>query len=182
MRQAVKLAVVIAVALASVRVACAQSASGTVNATLINKSGIALIFHSSTSGVPLTGNGSSNATLPFGTVSAFGTLATAGVTRPSVTSTNYTIRSYFNTYVSNGGFTAYTMTASLSAVTPGITYYIDTTPLSTTSQTIMNLQTTFDQDVQHNLDLMISTANSGSGGPTTNSVISATINFTVTGF
>src|SRR5262249_59471030 len=67
------------------------TAAGTINATLINKSGISLVFDSDPGGVALGNNGSSAASLNFGVISAFGPLA-AGVTRPAVGANSYTLR------------------------------------------------------------------------------------------
>ena len=92
------------------------TATGTINAKLLNKNGIAILFNSDAAGVALGNNGTSAATLNFGTISGFGPLA-AGVTRPSVTATNYTVRTIFDVQVIQGGLASpsYTLAANLAA-------------------------------------------------------------------
>jgi len=159
----------------------AQTATGTINATLINKSAISLIFDSDPAGVTLGGNGSSAASVNLGTISAFGPLA-PGVTRPTVTAGNYTVRTLFDVQVIRGGVTSpsYTLSAQLAAIAPtGLTYAIDTVTLTTAAQ---NIQTNgaYDTDVRHALNLTVSTAAPGAGGPAVGTPLTTTINFTAT--
>jgi hypothetical protein len=159
----------------------AQTATGVINATLVNKNGIALVFDSDPSGVALGASGSSAASLNFGTVSAFGALS-AGVTRPSVTAGNYTVRTIFDVNVIEGGLASanYTLTANLAAVAPtGFSYQIDAVTLTTAAQTV-TATGTYNTDTAHNLNLVISTAAPGAGGPAVGSPITSTINFTAT--
>jgi len=162
--------------------AVAQStASGTINATLVNKSGITLIFDTDPGGVSLGNNGSSAATLNFGTISAFGPLS-PGVTRPTVLAGSYTVRTLFDVQVIQGGLTtpSYTLTAQLAAAAPtGFTYAVDAVTLTTASQTIQ-ANGTYNTDVQHSLNLTVSTAAPGSGGPAVGTPLTSTINFTAT--
>src|SRR5690242_439137 len=81
------------------------TASGVINATLVNKNGISLQFDTDAAGVTLGSAGTSAATATFGTVSAFGPLS-GGVTRPSVTAGNFTVRTIFDVQVSQGGLTS----------------------------------------------------------------------------
>lgn len=157
------------------------TATGTINATLINKNGIALVFDTDPGGVALGNNGSSAATLNFGTVSAFGVLL-PGVTRPTVTPASYTVRTLFDVQVIEGGLNSpnYTLSAQLAAAAPtGLTYAVDTVTLTTGAQ---NIQTngTYNTDVQHSLNLTISTAAPGAGGPAVGTPLTTTINFTAT--
>jgi hypothetical protein len=159
----------------------AQTATGTINATLINKSAISLIFDSDPGGVTLGSNGSSAVSVNLGTISAFGPLA-PGVTRPAVAAGNYTVRTLFDVKVFQGGVTSpnYTLSAQLAAVAPtGFTYAIDTVTLTTAAQ---NIQTNgaYDTDVQHALKLTVSTAAPGAGGPAVGTPLTTTINFTAT--
>ncbi len=159
----------------------AQTATGTINATLINKSGITLVFDTAPGGVALGANGTSAASANFGIVSAFGPLS-AGVTRPSVTAGNFTVRTIFDVNVIEGGLASanYTLTANLAAVAPtGFSYQIDAVTLTTAAQTVTTTGT-YNADVAHNLSLVISTAAPGSGGPAVGSPITSTINFTAT--
>jgi hypothetical protein len=177
-----KVAVVImTAALLQVANASAQTATGTINATLIHKNGIALVFDTDAGGVALGGNGSSAASLNFGVISAFGALS-AGVTRPSVTAGSFTVRSIFDVFVlqGGGGSADYTLTANLAAVAPtGFGYRIDAVALTTVAQTI-TANGAYNADVAHNLDLIVSTAAPGSGGPAVGTPITSTINFTAT--
>ena len=159
----------------------AQTATGTINATLINKNGITLVFDTDASGVALGATGTSAASVNFGIVSAFGPLS-AGVTRPSVTAGNYTVRTIFDVNVIEGGLASanYTLTANLAAVAPtGFSYQIDAVTLTTAPQTVTTTGT-YNADVAHNLSLVISSAAPGAGGPAVGSPITSTINFTAT--
>ena len=69
----------------------AQTANGTINATLVNKSGLTLVFDTAAGGVTLGSSGSPAASAGFGVISAFGPLS-AGVTRPTVGPTTFTVQ------------------------------------------------------------------------------------------
>lgn len=156
------------------------TASGTINAVLINKNGIALVFDSDPAGVTLGAAGSAAATLDFGNISAFGPVA-AGVTRPSVTAANFTVHTLFDVQVIEGGLTStsYTLSASLAAPPPaGVSYKVDAVALTTAAQTVQT-NGSYGTDIAHNLDLVVSTAAPGSGGPAVGTPITTTINFTV---
>ncbi|MBV9669347.1 MAG: hypothetical protein JOZ43_00195 [Acidobacteriales bacterium] len=169
-------------AIAAAPLAYAQSASGTINAQLINVGGIAIVFDQNAAGVPLQGNGTSNATLNLGNISAYGPLS-AGVTRTSVTAANFTVRSVFDVQVNAGGLVfsnSYSLTANLAAAAPaGMTYSIDGIPMTTAAQTVQT-GAAYATDIPHNLDLKVSTASPSAGGPTPNTQISTVINFTAT--
>ena len=107
-------------------------------ARLVNKNGISLQFDTDPAGVTLGAAGTNAATANFGTVSAFGPLS-GGVTRPSVTAANFTVRTIFDVQVIQGGLTSttYTLTANLAAAAPtGMNYKVDAVTLTTASQTI----------------------------------------------
>jgi hypothetical protein len=159
----------------------AQTSTGTINATLINKSGITLVFDSDPGGVALGGNGTSAASVNLGAISAFGPLA-PGVTRPTVTAGSYTVQTLFDVQVIQGGLTSpsYTLSAQLAAAAPtGFTYAIDAVTLTTAAQ---NIQTNgaYNADVQHALNLTVSTAAPGAGGPAVGTPLTTTINFMAT--
>ncbi|HLW53090.1 MAG TPA: hypothetical protein VKW06_09625 [Candidatus Angelobacter sp.] len=167
--------------LASVALTAQTTATGTINATLINKSGIALVFDSDPGGVALGNTGTAAASLNFGTVSAFGPLS-AGVTRPTVLAGSYTVRTLFDVNVlqGGGGSPNYTLSANLAAAAPvGFSYAVDAVTLTTAAQ---NVQTNgaYGTDVQHSLNLTISTAAPGAGGPAVGAPLTTTINFTAT--
>ena len=157
------------------------TATGVINGTLINKNGISIQFDSDPAGITLGADGTNAATANFGTVSAFGTLA-AGVTRPSVTAANFTVRTIFDVQVIQGGLNSltYTLTANLAAAAPtGMNYKVDAVTLTTASQTVQ-VNGVYNTDIAHNLDLVVSTAAPGAGGPAVNTPITTTINFTAT--
>src|SRR5580765_2315433 len=157
------------------------TATGVINATLVNKNGISLQFDTDPAGVTLGAAGTSAATASFGAVSAFGPLS-GGVTRPSVTAANFTVRTIFDVQVVQGGLASvtYTLTANLAAAAPtGLSYKVDAVTLSTASQTIQT-NAGYNTDIAHNLDLVVSTAAPGAGGPVVGAPITTTINFTAT--
>jgi len=157
------------------------TASGVINGVLVNKNGISLQFDTDPAGVTLGAAGTNAATADFGIVSAFGPLA-GGVTRPSVTAANFTVRTIFDVQVVQGGLASvtYTLTANLAAAAPtGLSYKVDAVTLSTASQTIQT-NAGYNTDIAHNLDLIVSTAAPGAGGPVVGVPITTTINFTAT--
>ena len=157
------------------------TATGVINGVLVNKNGISLQFDTDPAGVTLGAAGTNAATANFGTVSAFGPLA-AGVTRPSVTAANFTVWTIFNVQVIQGGLTSttYTLTANLAAAAPtGMSYKVDAITLTTALQSIQ-VNAAYNTDIAHNLDLIVSTAAPGAGGPAVATPITTTINFTAT--
>jgi hypothetical protein len=161
--------------------ASAQTAQGTINAQLNNKSGITIVFDSDPSGVTLGNAGTSSATLNFGAISAYAPLS-AGVSRPSVTATNFTVSTPFDVHVVIGGANSagYTLNASLAApAATGVTYQVDTLTLTTAAQTV-TANGPYNTDVLHNLNLVVSTAAPGAGGPATGTPIATTLNFVAT--
>jgi len=181
MHNTIRIAAMLALLLAGAALRAQTTASGTINATLINKSAIALVFDTDPGGVTLGASGTAAVTANFGTVSAFGPLS-AGVTRPSVTAATFTVRTIFDVQVIEGGLnsTGYTLTAALQGGTPkGFTFAIDAITLTGAAQTIQ-ANGSYNTDVPHNLDLIISTASPTAGGPNVGTLTSQTINFTAT--
>jgi len=175
-----------AVALAAILMAAAgamgqTTASGVINGSLVNKNGISLQFDTDPGGVTLGAAGTNAASVNFGVVSAFGPLS-GGVTRPSVTAGSFTVETIFDVQVIQGGLTSttYTLTANLAAVAPtGVSYKVDAVTLTTAAQTLQ-INGTYNTAMAHNLDLVISTAAPGAGGPAVGTPIATTINFTAT--
>lgn len=158
-----------------------QTANGTINATLVNKSGLTLVFDTAPGGVTLGSSGTPAASAGFGVISAFGPLS-AGVTRPTVGPATFTVQTVFDVNVIEGGLTSanYTLTANLAAAAAtGMAYKIDAVSLTTAAQTITT-NGAYNADVAHNLGLVVSMAAPGAGGPLVGFPISATINFTAT--
>jgi hypothetical protein len=157
------------------------TATGVINGALVNKNGISIQFDSDPAGVTLGAAGTNAATANFGTVSAFGPLS-GGVTRPSVTAGSFTVQTIFDVQVIQGGLASltYTLTANLAAAAPtGLNYKVDAITLTTALQTIQ-VNGAYNTDIAHNLDLLVSTAAPGAGGPAVNTPIATTINFTAT--
>jgi hypothetical protein len=175
------LAITALLLLASAAASAQSTASGVINGTLVNISGITLQFDTDPAGVTLGAAATSVATASFGSISAFGPL-TGGVTRPAVTAANYTVRTIFDVQIVEGGLasTTYTLTANLATPAPtGLNYKVDTVTLGTAAQTIQT-NGAYNTDIAHNLDLVVSTAAPGAGGPVVGAPIVTVINFTAT--
>ena len=154
------------------------TATGTINATLINKNGIALVFDTDPGGVTLGSPGTSAATLNFGTISAFGPLS-PGVTRTTVTAGSFTVRTVFDVQVIQGGgnTASYTLSAQLGSALPtGFSFKVDGITVGGALATIQT-NAAYNVDVAHNLDLTVSTAAPGAGGPAVGTPLSTVINF-----
>ncbi len=156
------------------------TASATLNVEEINQPGISIFLGADASGAPVTG-GAFNAALDFGTVAAAGSLP-AGVTRPSVSASSFTVQTIVDIEVEKGGFTSsnYTMRAALGASAPtGLTYQANGVTLTTSAQTITSTGS-YNVNQPYTLDIAIKTASPGSGGPSVGSLLSDTIDFTAT--
>lgn len=112
-----KLLVIFAAAVMMTSLAAAQTATGTLSVSATVTGSINLVFNSDTAnGVALSsGAGTSNASLNFGTVSAFGALAT-GVSRPTPTATTFTVSTPVDVQVikTNSASANYTLVAQLN--------------------------------------------------------------------
>lgn len=163
----------LALAMMSVFAQAQNTASGTLNATLVNKSGIWLIFNSDASGVALGNTGTSAASLNFGNVAMY-TPPPAGVAQTR-TATTFTVSTPFDVFVGIGGSASlsYKLQASLQTA-PGVyTFKIDAVTLTTTAATVAAADPNYGTNVQHTMYLTIpATAPAG--------VVSNTVNFTVT--
>lgn len=131
------------------------TATGTINATLVIRTGISIAFYTDESGVQLANSGTSAATLNFGTISASGTLA-AGVKRTSVSPTGFTVSTPFDVCVLGGGTSkSYTLTAQITGAIPtGFSYQIDNVSLTTATQTLAAAGT-YNTNAAHNFNLTI---------------------------
>jgi len=174
MKKATLLVVVVA-GLLLVPALSAQTATGALTVTANVQGTINLTFISDASGVALTGSGTNAATLAFGNVSAFGAL-NAGVTRPSVTGTNFTVRSPFDVAVvkSNSSSANFTLTAQLQNADATNTWTVGGVVITNASAT--NITTTGAYGAAgaaYNMDLTVPFASAGGA-------ISNTVNFTAT--
>src|SRR6267142_1871142 len=106
-------------------------------------------------------------------IAAMLALLLAGAALRAQTTASGTINATLNS-------TGYTLTAALQGGTPkGFTFAIDAITLTGAAQTIQ-ANGSYNTDVPHNLDLIISTASPTAGGPNTGTLTSQTINFTAT--
>jgi hypothetical protein len=159
----------------------AQTATGVINGKLVNKDGIAIVFNTDPAGVTLGASGTAAASLNFGAISAFGPLS-AGVSRTSLLVNTFTVRTIFDVQVIQGGLTSttYNLSANLAAAAPtGFSYRVDAVSLTTVAQTVQT-NAAYNSNVPHNIDLTVSRAAPGAGGPAVGTPITATINFTAT--
>jgi len=127
-----------ALMVASANDARAQATStGTLTVTATVESSIGLTFETDASGVSLTGAGTSAATLAYGTVSAYGTIAAANVTR-SVAASDFSVSSPFGLKVikANSSSANYTLQAALGSADATNTWTINATALTTSNQTL----------------------------------------------
>lgn len=157
------------------------TASGTLNVQLLNGSGLVMTFQSDANGVALGNSGTSSASLAMGNVSAAGALS-SGVTRTAASSASFTVSTPFDVVVQQSGLSSmsYTLSAYLAAAAPtGLTYLIDSVPLSTTSTPITKTGS-YGATAAHALEITVSTASSSSGGPQVATPLTSTINFTAT--
>src|SRR5262245_57150025 len=155
------------------RFAAAQTSSGTLTVTGTVASSISLTFENDAAGVSLTCAGTNAASVAFGTISAYGTIATSGVTR-SLGASSFTVSSPFGVKVvkANTSSADYTLAASLASADSTNTWAVNSTTLTTSNQ---NLGTTFSYGsaVAHTLYLTVPfSASTGA--------ISKVVNFTAT--
>ena len=160
--------------LAIVTSASAQDTStGNLTVTATVASSISITFETDGSGVALTGAGSSTATLGFGTVSAYGTIATSNVTR-TLAASAFTVSTPFGVKVAqaNGASTDYTLQAALGSADATNTWTVNSTGLTTTAQTLGSTYS-FGSAVSHTMKLTVPfTASTGA--------VSRVVNFTAT--
>jgi hypothetical protein len=153
--------------------AAQDTSAGTLTVTATVDSSIALTFEDDAAGVAMAGAGTSAATMALGTISAYETIATPGVTR-TVTASDFTVSSLFGVKVVKANSTSgtYTLAASLGSADSTNTWKINAVELSTSDQ---DLGTTYayGSAVTHTMYLTVPV--SASAG-----AVSKTLNFTAT--
>ncbi len=166
-------AIAMLVPVGALRAQSGLTANGTINARIIHKAGIALIFNTNASGVALGGSGTAAATLGFGGISRFGPLD-AGVTR-TATALDFTVSTPFDVFVELGGGTSasYNLTASLSTVPGVFGFRFDAVPLSTTPVTVVANDPNYNANRTHTLYLTVPISAAPGG-------VSNTVNVTAT--
>jgi hypothetical protein len=164
---------VIAAALVIIPSFAAAQSSGTLTVTATVESSIAMTFENDAAGVVLTGASTNAATMAFGTISAYNTIATPNVNR-TVAASDFTVSSPFGVKVvkANSSSASYTLAAALGSADATNTWRINSTTLTTTPQ---NLGTTYSYNtaVAHTVYLTVPlTASTGA--------VSKVLNFTAT--
>jgi|SRR5688572_7320735 len=173
-QKAFVIAAFVGLVLASANEAGAQATStGTLTVTATVESSINMTFETDASGVSLTGAGTSTATLAFGTVSAYGTIATANVSRV-LGASDFTVSSPFGVKVvkANSSSSNYTLQAALGSADATNTWSVNTTALTTSNQTLGSSYS-YGSAVPHTMKLLVPfSASSGA--------LSKLVNFTAT--
>jgi len=175
MKKVLILAIAAAIVMLMPSFVSAQTASGTLTVTATVQGSIGLVFNSDAAGVALTGSGTNAATLAFGNVSAFGALS-AGVTRPSVTATNFTVSSVVDVQVTktNSASANYTLKAQLGAADAVNTWAVGGVAVTSAAQSTLTATGTY--AANSNFPVAITIPFTTASG----TAISNTINYTAT--
>ena len=117
--------------------AAQDTSSGTLTVTATVDGSIGLTFENDAAGVGLTGAGTSAATMALGSISAYETVSTPGVTR-TVSASDFTVSSPFGVKVvkANTSSANYTLAAALGSADTTNTWKINATTLSTSNQNL----------------------------------------------
>jgi hypothetical protein len=156
--------------------AASGTATGTLGVTATVASSIKMVFNTDASGVTLGGTGTNAATLAFGTVSAYGTIATPNVTR-TATATTFTVSSPFDVDVikANSASANYTLTAELAATDAVNSWTVGGVAVNGTTAATITATGAYTTNVPFVLALTVPFTVADA------TVISNTINFTATG-
>ncbi len=153
--------------------AAQDTSTGTLTVTATVESSIALTFENDAAGVTMAGAGTNAATMALGTVSAYNTISTTGVTR-TVAATDFTVSSPFGVKVvkANSASASYTLAAALGSADSTNTWKVNSATLSTTSQSLGSSYS-YGSPVAHTLYLTVPfSASTGA--------VSKVLNFTAT--
>lgn len=153
--------------------AAQDTSAGTLTVTATVESSIGLTFENATAGVALTGAGTNTATMALGAISAYNTIAAAGVTR-TVAASNFTVSSPFGVKVvrANSSSADYTLAAALGSADTTNTWRVNSTNLTTSNQNL-GAAYAYGSAVTHTMYLTVPfTASTGA--------ISKVLNFTAT--
>jgi hypothetical protein len=160
----------LAAVLAMPVLSAAQSASGTLAVSATVQSSISMVFNTDSSGVTLGGAGTNAATLDFGNISAYGTLA-SNVSR-SVGASSFTVSTPFDVRVdkANTSSANYTLKAQLNTTDAVNTWALNSIAVSAASQSTLNATGSYGSGSAYTLALTVPFSSSASS-------ISNTINF-----
>ncbi len=113
-------------------IANAQTGSGTLGVTANVAGSINLTFVTDASGLPVTGTGTSTASLAFGTVSMYGGSVPTNVTKVDNGTTSFSLSTPFDVRVdlANSASTAYTLNVSLMTADATNAWMIGATDIS----------------------------------------------------
>jgi len=120
------------------------TASGTLTVTATVTGSINLVFNSDPSGVTLGSPGTNAATLAFGNVSAFGTLASPNIVR-STTASNFTVSSAVDVLVTktNSASANYTLKAQLGSADAVNTWTVGGVAVTNAAQSTLTATGTY---------------------------------------
>jgi len=153
--------------------------SGTLGVTGTIQGSILVTFTTATSGLAVTGTGTSAASLPFGTVQMYGGTPTTGLTRSLNNGiTSYDMSTPINIEVdtANTGSATYLLSASLGTADSFHTWTFNSVALSTTPITV-DLTGTYGQANPYPFVLTIPTASHGASNTVSNTIaFVATVN------
>jgi hypothetical protein len=164
-----------AFALAGTANAVGLSGSGTLGVTAEVTGSINLTFVTNTSGIAVTGTGSSTASFDFGSVSKYGGTVPSNVTK-TVNSTSFDLATPFNVKVeqANSSLSTYTLTATLATADVVNVWTLGATDISDAAGHALTAAGEFGASVPYTLKLTVP-ASEAAGS------ISNTINFTAVG-
>jgi len=151
--------------------AAQDTSTGTLTVTATVESSIGLTFENDAAGVSMSGAGTNAATMALGTISAYNTIATPGVTR-TLGGSSFTVSSPFGVKVvkANSASANYTLSAALASADSTNTWKINATALTTTNQSLGSSYS-YGSAVAHTMSLTVPfTASTGA--------ISKVLNFT----
>jgi len=117
--------------------AAQDTSSGTLTVTATVSSSISMTFENDGAGVSMAGAGTNAATMALGTISAYETISTVGVTR-TMGAADFTVSSPFGVKVvqANSPSTNYTLAAALGAADTTNSWKINAVTLNTSNQTL----------------------------------------------
>jgi hypothetical protein len=174
MKKTTLLAILIAGALLLPVLSMAQAtANGSVAVSATVESSISMVFNSDGSGVPLGGTGTNTATLNFGNISAYGTVA-ANVTR-TVGGVNFTVSTPFDVLInaSNVAVANCSLTARLASADALNTWVLGGVPVTSAGAATINAANGYGANTPYTLALSVPLTSAAGA-------ISNTINFTAT--
>jgi hypothetical protein len=137
--------------------AFATSGSGSVAVTATTTATVSITFVTDGSGISLTGSGTSAATIPFGSVQAYGGSVPTGVTKTINAPSNWTLSTPFDVLVevANQTSTDYTLTAELTSTDSVNTWALGATPVTAASPATITSSGTYNSATPYTLNLTI---------------------------